>query len=268
MRTKGIYKNIDIDVYHSEEGISSTGISLILDCPARYKHASLLSQQESVSSAYVVGRALHMHLLEPDIFHKHFYCFQEELDLRTKVGKEKMEAAKATGLEVLRSQDWNTVKAMAESARKHNFVMSLFKNSVNVEDSLYWDDEGVRLRTRPDAYNDDFIIDVKTTNSIKDFERSIFSYGYHRQAAMQIDGLKALTGKTRQHVFFVIEKEAPHLTACFTLDEEALKLGRKQYFEGACIYKECLQSDIWPGYEDKVRLVSLPSYLNKDENFI
>ena len=32
----GIYDNLDINEYHADNSISSTGINLILDCPKRY----------------------------------------------------------------------------------------------------------------------------------------------------------------------------------------------------------------------------------------
>src|SRR5436190_19534933 len=62
MREPGIYANVDIDIYHSEEGISSTGINLILDCPKRFAYEKFEKpkNKESEAEHFKLGRALHM----------------------------------------------------------------------------------------------------------------------------------------------------------------------------------------------------------------
>ena len=41
----GIYNNLDIDEYHTSPGISSTGISLILDCPLVLTMNTILNEK-------------------------------------------------------------------------------------------------------------------------------------------------------------------------------------------------------------------------------
>lgn len=267
MRAQGIYKNVDINQYHKEEGISSSGISLILDCPKRYWHEYLSGEpKEERGKHFELGQALHMLVLEPDTFNENFYFANEEVDLRTKAGKElhARHEEEAAGRTVIRSKDALEIQRMAKSVKSHA-IWEKFKGDTHVENSVYWDSGiyNTRLRTRPDLYTDDIIIDLKTTDSIKTFERSIFQYGYHRQAAMQIDGLKAIDGKNRVFGLFVVEKKAPYLTACFTLDDASIEKGREEYLEGAATYSECVKYDKWCGYEEKFTLIKLPEYLKK-----
>jgi hypothetical protein len=269
MRNPGIYENIDIDEYHSEAGISSSGISLILDCPKRYwyeyNHAEELS--DSSAKAYKLGRAFHMFCLEKHKFEESYLLMQDKVNLTTKVGKEAMERAisEARGREVIRAEDWSNVLSMSKSVCEHSLWSRI--GAYKAEHSIYWDNHlGVRLRARPDLFTDSLIIDLKTTDSIANFSKSIYNFGYHRQAAMQIDGLHQLDGKKRTFAFFVVEKKAPFLTACFVLDDEAIQQGRREYQDGASIYKECMDSGVWPGYEEQFQMISLPHWAVKQED--
>lgn len=274
MRAEGIYENVDINEYHAEDGISTSGINLLLDCPKRYYYEYHEREKEDKNDNYLIGRAVHMLILEPEKFDRYFFPMVEEVDLRTKAGKEAYTLAQfqAQGREVLRFNDFENINKIAETARYHPIWQELGEG--NIENSIYWNEPtwDVRLRTRPDFYNRTYIIDVKTTDSIPNFQRSIYSYGYHRQAAMQIDGLKHFNneGNTRERFFgfFVIEKKAPYLTACFTLDPKSVEIGRQEYKEAAEIYSLCKMENKWPGYDDNFKLMSIPSYVMKKEEVI
>ncbi len=276
MREPGIYHNINIELYHSEEGISSSGISLILDCPKRYWYEYMQKPTLSPIAAkkqsdkFKTGRALHMLILEPEKFEKAFYSMTEEVNLTTKIGKEKYAEAEflAEEREIIRAADWFDIWNMAQSVKSHPLWHNL--QDGKVEQSIYWDSGtfNTRLKTRPDIFNENMIIDVKTTDSIKGFQNSIHQYGYHRQAAMQIDGLTNVDGKIRHHGFFVIEKKAPYLTACFTLDIGSIEQGRREYLDAAAIYSECCNTGNWPGYESKFQTISVPEWAMKKESIL
>ena len=274
MRAQGIYSGVDIDDYHSEHGISSSGISLILDCPKRYWHEYLSGKAKDVDSKlkdkFALGRAVHALVLEPENFNANFYPMDEEVNLTTKIGKEIYAKAMgdAKGRQIIRYSDWVEIKSISDAVKSHSLWDSISLKYGMVEQSVYWD-AGVfntRLRARPDFYNDKIVIDLKTTDSIANFSKSVHNYGYHRQATMQLDGLKAIDGKDRHFAFFVVEKKAPHMTACFVLDEGSLEQGRKEYISGAAIYADCMKSNKWPGYEEKFQLLTLPTWAMKGDN--
>lgn len=278
MRAAGIYADVDIDVYHNEEGISSSGISLILDCPKRYWHEYIApkppldaKEAQKQRDKFKLGRAVHMYVLEPEKFESTYYLMDESVNLVTKIGKAVYEEAqlKAGNREILRKGDWEEIVKMGESVREHYLWSKMGKS--HVEHSIYFDimkfgcGLGARLRARPDIFNDNIIVDLKTTDSIANFSKSIHSYGYHRQSAMQIDGLKQIDGKDRTFTFFVVEKKAPYLTGWFALDEASIEQGRREYYDGVATYHECMQSGIWPGYEEKCQIISLPKFALKED---
>ena len=268
----GIYDNLDINEYHNDlSSISSTGINLILDCPARYYHEyykkrTELGERELAKQAekYKLGRAVHTLVLEPEKFDNTFYCMKEPVNLATKIGKEIYAQAEteAAGRDILRTGEWEDIKAMANALSDHELWEKL-KDS-KFEQSIFW--EGgmfdTPLKARPDIFNDKYIVDIKTTESIKAFDKSMYDYGYHIQAAMQVDALKKWDGIEREFGLFLVEKKAPFLTACFTLPDEAIPLGRKRYLDGAAIYSDCMLKQNWGGYSTKFEKKKLPYYLH------
>ncbi|HEV2917578.1 MAG TPA: PD-(D/E)XK nuclease-like domain-containing protein [Candidatus Babeliales bacterium] len=268
----GIYKNIDIEEYHKSQGISSSGINLILKSPAKfyYQYLSGLAKKED-TKATLYGSAIHLLALEPELFNKKYIVLPEGLDRRTKEGKALYESAllhaELNNQKLLKCEDFKEISSISYAIRKNKVFIKLIESGGCIEDSLYWQDpNGSLLRARPDFYNDFIVVDIKTTESAaeEDFQRSIFNYNYHIQAAMQLDGLEALDGKKRTFCHLVVEKEQPHLTACYMLDQTAIDIGRAKYKEGSFLYKQCLELDDWPGYPETIQTISLPDwYLRK-----
>lgn len=267
---EGIHSGIDIEVYHASEGISSSGMNKILDCPARYYHhyiAKNLDAYEAEEATkekqkYVLGSALHCLLLEPHLFDIQFHSLDRKLNLRTKVDKEFLKDIHIIypTKKILTLSETKHLYGMYESAKKHP-LWAKIKNGKR-EQSIFWQD-GIyktQLRTRPDIYDDMYIVDLKTTRSIKGFKRSILDYGYHRQAALQIDGLEKFTGRRRFFGFFAIESMPPYLSKTFTLSQRYLDLGRREYLDAAALYSECLLYNNWPGYDVTFDTIDAPEW--------
>lgn len=269
MKDLGIYTKMDINEYHSSEGLSSSGVSLILDCPARYHAEYMEDRDREESEKFEIGQSLHTYVLEQDDFHNRYYMMETEVDLRTKTGKETMEAEKlkAAGRKIIRKKDADFLLEMGKSVLKHPFWNKLVER--NIEHSIWWEGGifNTLLKARPDVYDDKIIVDIKTTDSIKMFKKSTYNYGYHRQAAMQIDALKSADNIERLHVFFVVEKRYPYLTSCFSLCEQSIQKGREEYLDAAITYRDCMNSGKWPGYEEKVQQISIPDWalIEKEE---
>jgi len=155
---------------------------------------------------------------------------------------------------------------MADSIRSNKAFMKLIddKNKY-IEHSIYFNEPetGVLMKSRPDFFNHFLAMDIKTTISAKqsDFEKAIFNYGYHRQAALGLDALTALTGCQYDNwVILAVEKDAPHLTALYVLDQASIELGRRQYKEAARRFKECVDTNRWEGYSEQVVSITLPTW--------
>lgn len=265
----GIYKDIDINDYHTSPGISSSGISLLLDCPKKYwyEYLSGESKKESEKSRRI-GSATHTLLLEPEKFQNQFAVIKS---LQTKEGKLTKEKEKANNKIVITEDEFNTALACSNSIKSENIWQRLPVG--NVETSLAWVDEDVLLRSRPDYYNEELrlIVDIKTTQnaSAKAFQNSIYNYGYHRQAALACDGLTKLTGQQFSSVLLiVVETCAPYLVGCYLLDQVSLDVGRFEYKRAIKIYRECTEKNQWPGYSEKIEPINIPDWVFKQQEYL
>lgn len=260
----GLYPDMDIDVYHSSPGISSSGMKVFLESPAQYYydyHLAPKLQKEPLN--FSIGRALHILTLEPELFEKTFHVHDGDLP-RANAAKEKL-AQDSLGKTIIKAKDIFEIKSMSEALANHRLLKSMENKSV--EHSLFWE-EGVLnapLRSRPDIYDDEIIVDIKTTASFETFERGFTRYGYHRQAAMQIDALLKLTQKDRKFYFLVVQKCAPYLVAQYELSIQDLEMGRLEYKQVASDYAECLFCDEWPTKCDDLRILQSYNTRNTDD---
>ena len=174
----GIYDNIDINQYHKDAAISSTGINLILDCPQKYyyeyhvKPAELTAKEiEKENAKYKIGRAVHLYVLEPYRFDDTFYSLKEPVNLTTKAGKEVWAQAEveAKGRLILRDNEYEEIMEISNAVAKHSIWNKLTDGQA--EQSIFWEDGvyNTPLKARPDIFNKHLILDIKTTQDIKMF---------------------------------------------------------------------------------------------------
>ena len=149
----------------------------------------------------------------------------------------------------------------------------LITNAEHKEASIFWTDPttDILLKGRLDVIvNKNVIVDLKTATcaSKEFFHRKIHDFGYHRQAAMYIDGLSKISkidANEIAFIFAVVEKKPPYLHSYFQIDDNAINEGRKEYKNHLMKYKSCLAKDEWPGYSTKIEPISIP-YWAFEEN--
>ena len=149
---------------------------------------------------------------------------------------------------------------VANAVSSNSIANGLIKDA-QYEQSIYWIDEdtGLLCKCRPDILHANCVADLKTTKSANSrmFQYSMRDYGYHIQAAMIYEGLKAVTGKEyKDFIFIAVEKEPPYATVCYQLDELALLQGVSDFKSSLQHLKECKAAYSWPSYENQV--IGLP----------
>ena len=264
-----IIKNMPNKDYHASPGISNSRMGYLLDCPARYYTEFLdpNKPEKKKPEAFSLGTAVHSLVLEPDKFFEDNYVFPK-CDRRTNKGKDDFEehTKQSKGKNLLNDEQFEKAHAMATSVFKRIPWLKTILQGASIEDSLFWVDEdtGVQLRSRPDIYNGDFYIDLKTSESAKqeDFTRSIVKYGYDRQASLARAGLMKFYGKHYKYfINVVVEEDYPHLCAAYVMDDAMLDRGEAQYKRATQIYKECVEKNEWKGYSPEIQQVYLPPWL-------
>lgn len=261
--TTGIYDNISNEDYHRMEGLSNSGVSLILDCPYRYWYEKLSGQYvKHDTESLIVGAAIDCRIFERELFDEKYTVMPDDIKIRS--GKNWEAFAIRESRIILTRKEWSKVINTANAVDK-NPIFAEIKSSGRFQQTIIWrNEDGVILRSRPDWINDDFIIDLKSTKSAKpeDFSRSVGEYGYHTQAFMQREGSKVVTEKERIHILFAVEKDEPHISELYCIDEQSLEVGKANCERGAFIYKQCLENNDWPSYNSgAIQNISIKPWL-------
>ena len=253
--TPGIYDGVSNAAYHADRALGSTSLkTLATKTPAHYKHD--LEHPKS-SDAFDLGTVVHSLILEGDESGVEVWDFPA---WTTKVAKESREESRVAGKIPLLTKDWEQVKAMRDAVMAHPGARFLFSNHL-AEQSVFWEEDGLMLKCRPDAWKPGTLIDLKTARDANPntFGKTAHEYGYHQSAAHYIDGVKAATGEDLPFHFVLVEKTEPYLVSVVELDVEAVNLGRQLNDRAKRIYRECVESGNWPGYPSG-ELVSLPMW--------
>lgn len=251
----GIYDGISNKEYHADPALGSTSLkTLALKTPAHYQHDKAHPKS---SDAFTLGTAAHSLILEGDTSG---IVIVEADNWLTKAAKEAKAAALADGKQPLLTKEMAQVEAMRDSVMTHEVASRYFINHL-AEQSVFWEEDGLMLKCRPDAWQPGVIVDLKTTVDANpnEFGKTAFNYGYFMSAAHYIDGVKAATGEDVKFVFVNVEKTAPYLVSVTEVDDVALDYGRQMLDRAKRIYRECTTSGRWPGYPTTEPL-SLPMY--------
>lgn len=211
----------------------------------------------------ILGSMVHCLILEPSEFQKRYTY--AEFDLRTKAGKE-WACTVPEGMEIVNEELYQKAYRMAGAICASNSASKLISLCTEFESVVHWDVNGVQCRSKLDGIGTTtsgktVVVDLKTTvdASPESFAKSIVNYRYHVQAAFYMDAIQA-----DSFAFICVENTAPYNAAVYQLDADSIDIGRAEYMADLEVYKRCLQTDEWPGYDDTIQLLSLPAwYLKK-----
>jgi hypothetical protein len=251
----GIYDGITNAAYHRDPALGSTSLkTLATRTPAHWKWER---DNPVHKDAYDIGTLAHSLILEGDV------SLHEVIDVPDKMGnKWKLPAneAKANGLIPITPKEWAGIVAMKDAVMAHPLARAAFTGH-KPEQSVFWDEDGLALKCRPDAWKPGALIDLKTARDANpnEFGKTAAEYGYHQSAAHYIDGVKAATGEELPFHFVLVEKTAPYLVSVVELDWEAVNIGRALNDRAKRIYRECAESGNWPGYPS-AEPISLPNW--------
>ena len=246
--------NMPAAIYHGTKALSKSGLDQFRKSPAHFRAWQDGTTKNESSPALEFGTAVHMAILEPELFALNYTLFTG--DRRNKDGKMAYEAVIASGKIPLNQEQWDNITGAAAAVHAHPAAAPLL-NGIQTEVSCFDNWMGVKVKARIDGLGKDYIIDVKTTQDASPiaFAKSCAQFRYHVQAAWY----RQITGIQR-FVFIAVEKEAPYGVACYELDEQAINLGIDIIEEQLRTYVECEQLNSWPCYSSQIQSLSLPAW--------
>jgi hypothetical protein len=267
----GIYPNLSNSEYHGDENsFSRTALMKFNRSPYHYwaHYISVMRPPSNLTKQLLLGRAFHEYVLEPEEFKKHFRIKPTKVYLKN-VGRELYDIYKAECEElensnylILEDDEMYTILQMVESLKKHPEAREILMDGV-YEQSYFWQDpeSGLMVKARPDIVHPNFSADLKTASdaSPKTFEREIYQYGYHIQAAMVEDARAILEHKhVPTMINIAVETSYPYSVAVYPIAEEAVQIGRENYKNNLLELKRCIAYNEWPGYE--IQTLGIPRW--------
>ena len=264
MTTPTIRRDLTNAEYHASPAISKSGLDLIRKTPALYQWRR--SNPTEQTPAMRLGTLTHTVVLEPEVFADSVIVRPEGIDRRTSAGKAAWAAfeLEAEGREIITNEEGAKLAAIRDAVRSHPAAAKALAGLPVIEQSIFWDVDGIACRCRPDAVTErGVIVDLKTTRdaSPEGFARSVAQYRYHVQAAYYSDGYRAVFGEApRGFVFIAVETEPPYLVAVYVASETMTSRGRIEYQADLDTFRECLATDTWPGYSSSPLTLDLPKW--------
>ena len=268
----GIHADIPESTYHgpnitNEPALSASIAKVLLaksPLHAWHAHPKLNpNYQPTVSASFDLGTAVH------DLFLRGLdsAAVAPFPDWRTNEAKAHRDASRAAGLIPMLEKDWQRASQMVEAIRDQLAARDddppLF-DAGKPEATIVWREKnGVLCKARLDWLHDSMacIDDLKTTGvsgNPHDYGRRTFwSIGADVQARFYQRGIKALTGELPDFRFTVAETSQPFCLSVIDLAPSAVELADQKIDTALELWKRCLETDSWPGYDERVASVEV-----------
>lgn len=262
----GIYDNISIEDYHSNEWISSTGLKRAKKSLKDFYLYSKGYYSNERKSHFDFGNAFELALLDKEAFSEKVTIFEssnrpeKDKTFASTKNKEWKESIFSTDNYVINydgKESYRVIEEMLRSCYSDAVIRKLIEN-IEYQYSMFWEDEnGLKLKTRPDICKSkkNIIVDVKTTinGSPESFSKDLAKNDYPFQAVMQIDGVvkSGFMSHVDEYYWLVCEKEPPFSATLYKFEEEDIEYCMFEYEYTKRNVAECIKTNNWPSYSQR-----------------
>ena len=255
----GIHSMVSNAEYHADPAVSASHLHAISRSPQTYYKRFIDPERprSEPTAAMRLGTFVHTAVLEPDDLDRRYAV------CATRKGSTTYNKLIDKGIEPVTQAQWDQALSMCDAVRNHPEAAWLLSDG-KAEQSVWWDDEqfDLRCKCRPDWWNGDIVIDLKTTQdaSPRGFAKSVANFRYHVQQMHYLRGTNAA-----RFIFIAVEKEYPFAVGVYELDNDACGVGEELRQRDMQRIKTCKQRDEWPGYSNDISSLSLPPYATNVE---
>lgn len=262
--------------YFNNPAMSQSKLKDLKKSPKHFwaKHLSPNKIDQTPTEAMMFGTAVHTCLFEHAKF-KTDYIIIPKFDKRTKDGKAgyNLFIDSHTNKNFIEESDYIAANQIRLAVLNKKTSSILFGKKGLTEHELYWTDEatGIDCKAKADyfiepcsEFPNGIIIDLKTTinASVGEFTNSIYKFGYYNQMAHYCTAVKQIykTADYPMFIFIPVEKEPPYECTFLMGDIDMLDAGLKENKRLLALYKQCLETNNWYGYEDRIQSIALPAW--------
>lgn len=253
------------DAVRDRVALSATGVKRLLppSTPAHYRWAK--DHPSEPTDEMMLGIVVHTLVFgvgrQPELAPARW---QSDKD------KAAVAAIRERGLIPLRPDDWDRAHRMAEAVLTHPDAGMLLDSEAGIpERGIFWRDEatGVECKALIDwSFRSRLgLLYLKTGASAapEDQPRTIGKFGYQLQAKHELEGAEALrlVSEGADFILVFVESKPPHFVSVSRLDWRDLDRAGELCLRAREIYRDCMESGIWPGYPTGINTISLPEWV-------
>lgn len=250
----GLSYDMPAKQYHATPALGSTNIKTLADPDISMFEARQLLAHNEHKAVYDLGTLGHGLILEGS--YDNLIRRIDADSYRTKDAREERDAAYVDGLIPVNDSEVETMLEPLEKIRdavmNHSIAGQLLTGH-KPEVSAFWEERGINLKGRFDAYHPDrgAIVDLKLLNSARpsEVQKAISDFGYYIQAKTYRNGAHLLTGFVPDFIFVVAQKTEPYTVSVHRLRPEALEAAQVRIDFALDRYRKAQESGKWPGYE-------------------
>jgi PDDEXK-like domain of unknown function (DUF3799) len=286
IREASIVRGLPLAAYHDPlicEGGPSVSSSLLRNpiqkSPAHAFETSPLNPNYEAdaddSEAMALGRFLHKAVAAEPFDDDCVLCPPtirgEPYNARLKVWKDWKAEQVTAGKYVITPDMAERAKGMILALGKFPLVQQGMLGGAPERSLLWRDQRGFWKKARPDDIPNDSgdFDDLKTIGRLvlyRDMQRAIIDHGYHQQAAMVMEGARALGIEATSFTLLFVESNPPYCVRAVTLKDEDIARGQALNELACDIFWQCYQSGHWPGPGDDrpdAEYIDLPDWYRK-----
>jgi hypothetical protein len=271
----GLYENLEENLYHEDPALGSTDIKILSRSVEEFYYRKNCPESFPRTSSLNMGSAIHCLLL---------YGFKEFFKQFKIRKRPRARSFMGKGQVILSREDWKKLTIWYRRLKSHPASKEIFDNkNIKTEVSYFWEEEGIRFKSRFDILiNDNIIVDLKTVeNTYKEnfdlfMNKSIANNKYHLQAQHYLNGLKNYLTKEKQSkigqvtglsnkpllfVFLFIEKSLPYRVGRKVIGADILDLANREIENAIFKYKEANEKNYWVDpITENITLDDMPAY--------
>jgi hypothetical protein len=253
-------------VYHAgrKDHLSSHALADFRRCPKLYRRKQLGLIPERDSTAYALGRAAHVLILEGRERFEAEFAVGGPINPKTgqpfgAQTKAFAEWAASVGKPVLSDADAALLEQMHAGVRDHLFATELLRSGV-AEGVVRAEYCGVPCQARIDWVNPidgRGIVDLKTCSDLDDFELDLHRYGYVHQMAFYRELVVEACGVELEVHLVAIEKREPYRCGVWQISRRLLDRAADENVAAIEELTRCREHDIWQTRFESLRLIDI-----------
>lgn len=254
------------DLYHADPDISKSHLDVINESPLHYYHKYLSGQYKRTGNTpdhFVIGTAAHTYILEPNKIENELVVMPPYMGTGS---RNKIKEFRELHIDktIVKLETMQHVKGMRQAVFNHPVARKLLTSVGVAEKRFNWvyksdslDENGkpftVKCKIKPDWLTDDYMVDLKTIDSLSKVKKNTYTHRYHVQGAFYLDGLKFNNINVKGAMFIFVEKTPPYEVAVYYMAKNSpiIGEGRDAYIEDLETLIECSNSGVWVDNEIK-----------------